>query len=342
MNFNVEMPAEGEAIVSIGAVSTPVNADHFAEPATDSARRILFKQTVQNVVVETSSYCNRRCGFCPNVDGTRLGGERLLPVDLFERIVADLGAIDYQRNILLHLYNEPMAAMDSLLERVSMARRAAPASKIKFNTNGDYLTRERLAELAHAGLTGIFVSVYGRHQGQWDDRFLEKRVRGFVQRLGMDGPISSAPGLSHAASGKVQGVEVSISARNLWRTGYDRGGLIEPLSVHRESPCLSPFTEFIVDHKGYVLPCCNVYTDRPEHIEHTIGNIRDFQSIFHAYSHPRLASWRKGLLAFSPGGELCRGCSRMNQEGHDSASNRSLLARAIAHIQREPTQTQDR
>lgn len=285
-----------------------------------------FARSVQHVVLELSAYCNRRCGFCPNTAGTRLKGETLMPQAIFERVIADLASIDYAATIYFHLYNEPLAAPEVLLARMRQARVRLPRSHFSLNTNGDYLTPELLAELESAGLNSLFVSIYGPDHGRWDDDYIRKRVRRVAKILGLTGMPTERPNLEHAMAGRVGAVALRIAGRNLWSTGYDRGGLVPELRVARSSPCLAPFTEFLVDHRGYALPCCNVYTDRPDHLAYTVGDLNDPSvDIFTVYAGARLRAWRKGLLAFKPGGDLCGGCSRGNYVALDTADNRAAL-----------------
>jgi hypothetical protein len=323
--FSISPDSYG-ARLTVGPFNGHVEALHFQEPTTAEERRELFARSVQHVVLELSAYCNRRCGFCPNTMGTRLKGETHMPAAVFERLIADLASIDYAATIYFHLYNEPLAAPEVLLARMRQARDKLPRAQFSLNTNGDYLTPALLAELEAAGLNSLFVSVYGPNHGRWVESYIRKRVHSIAAQLGLKGKAIDRPDVQHSIAGKVDAVALTVSARNLWNTGYDRGGLVPELRVARSSPCLAPFTEFLVDHRGYALPCCNVYTDRPDHLAYTVGDLNDpALDIFSVYAGARLRAWRDGLLAFEPGGELCGGCSRGNDPALDTAANRTAL-----------------
>jgi MoaA/NifB/PqqE/SkfB family radical SAM enzyme len=256
-----------------------------------------------------------------------------MPQETYERIISDLALIDYAQVIYFHLYNEPLAAPEVLLSRMRYARDRLPRAIFSLNTNGDYLTTALLADLDAAGCNSIFVSIYGPDHGRWDDAYIQKRVRRAAELLGVKGKLTERPGSEYAVAGKVGTVELRIAGRNLWATGYDRGGLVPELRVTRSSPCLAPFTEFLVDHRGYALPCCNVYTDRSDHLQYTVGNMSAVDlDIFSVYAGMRLRAWRKGLLAFDPGGELCSGCSRGNHPELDTPANRDALTQLRAHL----------
>lgn len=298
--------------------------DHFRPVATDADKRALFKESVKHVILEQSSYCNRRCGFCPNVGLTRIKEENLLPKALFEKIVGELAEIEFGGVVLFHLYNEPLAASDVLIERMAWARSRLPDCMFGFNTNGDYLTRPILDRLNEAGCDQIFVSVYGPRHGEWDDAYVRNRVLKIAKTLGVDDPLVETPGLRYQITTQVGRIRLFIAARNLWISGYDRGGLVPELARTRTSPCTSPISDFLVDHRGWVLPCCNVYTDEPEHLKHTIGRLED-QTIFDAYASATAQAWRNGLLRYSPGGELCESCTRNDHPGSGTPQSRADL-----------------
>jgi hypothetical protein len=204
------------------------------------------------------------------------------------------------------------------------ARALLPKAIFAINTNGDYLSSDLLGELEASGCNRISVSIYGPDHGNWHDEYISNRVRMLAKALGINAPISSRPGMLHSTSAKVGALALQISGRNLWKTGYDRGGLLPALRVRRSSPCLSPFADFLVDHRGYALPCCNVYTDRSEHLRYTIADMNvGSRDIFTAYGNGY--SWRNSLLRFDPGGELCDGCSRGNDSNIATPDNRADL-----------------
>ncbi len=48
----------------------------FSEIKDREAAREIFAKTINRVEMETHSYCNRRCSYCPNVVGDRLGANQ--------------------------------------------------------------------------------------------------------------------------------------------------------------------------------------------------------------------------------------------------------------------------
>jgi 2-deoxy-scyllo-inosamine dehydrogenase (SAM-dependent) len=58
-----------------------------------------------SIAIETSSWCNRRCAFCPNSVSPRSKSEEFMPLDLIEKVLNDLAAIGYRKRVELYIYN---------------------------------------------------------------------------------------------------------------------------------------------------------------------------------------------------------------------------------------------
>ena len=63
---------------------------------------------MQRVEVETHSYCNRRCGYCPNAAGDRLGPNVRMAEALYARIVGDLASIGLAETISIAQMGVPL------------------------------------------------------------------------------------------------------------------------------------------------------------------------------------------------------------------------------------------
>src|SRR3989344_6373293 len=93
------------------------------------------------VEIETSTYCNRTCSWCPNSTFQRSRAQNLMPENLFDKIVNDLKGVNYSGQIALHNYNEPL--MDPhLFSHIARVKQKLPGAKILILTNGDLLDVE--------------------------------------------------------------------------------------------------------------------------------------------------------------------------------------------------------
>jgi len=314
-----------------------VCADQLRRVTDPAEQRALFKGFVRRVVIETSSYCNRRCRFCPNADGSRLGARRTLPQEQFIAVVEDLAEIDFDGLILFHLYNEPLAN-PAIFDEVTLARQKLPNSKLHFNSNGDYIRPGTLARLAEAGLSSLHISIYGPEHGVFDLPYVADRVADMAEICGL--PRESAKWLSPLEC-RATGVfskddlrlPVTIQARNFNEVGYDRGALVDidgiPAQFQRRTPCPSPFDELLLTWNGAAVPCCNIVGDKPEHAAFTIGRLQGRGSIFALYADSPLVDWRRSLLKFADHQGPCAACTRMAKEV-DVLDSRHLAFNALA------------
>ena len=108
----------------------------YDERLSDEAKRALFKRNVTLVELEPHAFCNRTCSFCPNSTIDRLTVTSTLDRALYERVLQDLGSIDYSHVLRFARYSEPMAH-EHIYEMVATARSYLPKAEIDIVTNGD-------------------------------------------------------------------------------------------------------------------------------------------------------------------------------------------------------------
>ncbi len=113
--------------------------------------------SIRHVQVQTISWCNRSCAFCPS---QKFPIERaLMPLHCYERILDELAAFGFAGRFSPYLNNESL--LDKRLVRlVALARARLPASVLFVATNGDALTMDRALALFDAGLDRITINCY--------------------------------------------------------------------------------------------------------------------------------------------------------------------------------------
>lgn len=321
--------------VSSGAFTLQVCAAQLQRIEDPVRQRELFKNFVKRVVIETSSYCNRRCIFCPNSDGSRLSAHRMMPQEMFVSIIGELAEIEYDRVILFHLYNEPLAN-PAIYQQIALARQRLPNARLSFNTNGDYIRPETLGKLVAAGLSSLHISIYGPGHGIFDPEYVHERVADMAATCGLGRESATwinqleCRAMGVYSEGKVK-LPITIQARNFSVAGYDRGGLVEVSepTPDRMMPCPSPFDEVLLTWDGTAVPCCNIVGDKPEHHPFTVGSIGDLGSIFRIYADGPQVDWRRGLLRFGRQRGPCAQCTRLSTPVHE-LDNRHLAFNAAA------------
>jgi hypothetical protein len=145
---------------------TPELLQDLTDAPTEVKRQI-FKKYVRRVEIETNAKCNRICSFCPNSIVDRRRNETLADAEVLDRVFKELGAIDYQGQIVVARYSEPLANREYLYEQISRARTLVPHAELAITTNTDYLTRAVLDQLHKSGLNVVYMSIYLKANERW-------------------------------------------------------------------------------------------------------------------------------------------------------------------------------
>jgi cyclic pyranopterin phosphate synthase len=125
------------------------------------------------VEIEVNSRCNRRCVYCPNSVPGFASTEQHMSAELFERVILELGEIEFSGRLSFHFFNEPLLRRD-LESLIAWARPRLPLAYFVIYTNGDLLTESRYSALLEAGVDHFLVT---RHDF---DAFQERPFQ-FVQ-----------------------------------------------------------------------------------------------------------------------------------------------------------------
>ncbi|MCX8508525.1 MAG: radical SAM protein, partial [Rhodobacteraceae bacterium] len=254
--------------------------DVIADPAT---QRTIFRKSINRVEVETHSYCNRRCDYCPNVTGDRLGPNLLMADAVWQAILRDLAEVGYAGVFVLNSYNEPLYDRALILARLAELRAVLPGARTMIYTNGDYLVPGYAEDLAAAGLDYLHVSIHLKRGDVFSDAYVRARIEEISARAAIPVRyVTARPGELLVARFQTGALEMESRAINFDVHGNDRGGLLPQLSPQavRTAPCTFVFQHLHVGYNGNVMPCCHLRSDRPEHAAHVIGNIAGAGSIF--------------------------------------------------------------
>ena len=278
--------------------------EHFIEQTEKEHQRDIFNKSVQHVIIELFSHCNRRCSYCPNASGGRSKSNIFMREDVIAKIIGDLQSIRYEHNICLNLYNEPLAERKYLLDKISLIRTSLPKCYIYFSSNGDYLTSEYLKELKNAGLNKLYITLHPSGSGDYDDVQVLNRFAAFVKKIDVLPEFRSfVLGRYISADAFYQELPIEIFSSNYKDFGQNRGGVVDIQGQNnfvRTTPCERPFSNFTISYDGTIFPCCQLYADSDLHKQYSVANISSADSIFEIYSNKKLATWRAGLFTFGP------------------------------------------
>ncbi|WP_297204175.1 radical SAM protein [uncultured Brachyspira sp.] len=115
------------------------------------------KYFFHSVSLEISSYCNRKCHYCPNKDNET--PKEFMSWDIFKHSVEELKNINYTGIFQYHLFNEPLYD-ERLVELVKYTSLHLPKVIQVLISNGDLLTIEKASELSDAGINKFVVTVH--------------------------------------------------------------------------------------------------------------------------------------------------------------------------------------
>ena len=284
--------------------------DHYDRLLPRDRAVALFKRHVELIEVETTSYCNRTCSFCPNSSIDRRSEKVIMPEACWDNILRDLHDCDYDGSFFWCRYSEPLSER-RIIERIAEVRRAAPQSHICIDSNGDYLDGAFLAELVAAGLDYLLVDLYMPDADTYDLDAARDYHERFLERIGASATIqTTVPELSSRID--AIGIQVIVVVRNsasMQRGMSNRGGLVtHARRTQRVAPCYAPSRHLVIDWDGSVVACCQVRSDVAQHRDAVVAQVGvNGVGLIEAYA--ALAHWRDALRAFGPKTGPCATCT---------------------------------
>jgi MoaA/NifB/PqqE/SkfB family radical SAM enzyme len=314
--------------------SKEISPHLFSPDVSSKSARMLFKNYVSVINLEIFSLCNRVCSYCPDSLVDRHSKNSYMPDDVFHSILSNLANIEYDNKVILNLYNEPLADYDFLCKRISEIRDNIPNAKISFNSNGDYITNDKLSQLSELGVSSIFITLHPSANVKYEDEDRLSHFKNFFKRLNREYSIEDFITNRHFSSHfLVNSLIVEVMANNHELYGNSRGNALDLDSYHtqeeiwsfegkelnlvkldedRQWPCTRPFREFTVYHTGEVYPCCNIFADLDVDKKNAVGNVGDGFSIFELYASAKLANYRLDLIDHSEKKIPCNTCFEMD------------------------------
>lgn len=238
------------------------------EPYTYEKVNVIKQLLLPSVVeIETSTYCNRQCEWCPNSKHSRGREHNFMDQTLFKKIIGDLRNIDYHDSISLHNYNEPLLD-PNIYERVQYVHEQLPDAEIRFFTNGDFLNLEKCYKLETAGVSLLWITLHEVVDHPAPHAMIEEHWRHVINTTGSIDLVDKTD---------LYGFKQSTSFGNMKLLYYvpyistlsSRGGLLEKFnhSIDTETVCLAPFTCSAIDYQGNMKICYDIYPDHAPHRE---------------------------------------------------------------------------
>lgn len=317
---------------------TIVSTLHFRPQTDERLKREAFRQAVTYIDVETSSQCNRRCGYCPNAFNDRLTSNRFMDDAVFSSLIEDLRLIDYARELHFVGFNEPLMHRQNILSRVAQARRALPRANIIVFSNGDYLDRSYLDELVAAGMSALIVSVHLAPEKPYSEEAVFDRINRLARNLDtMIRPIQYLAGAIINVQLVRDDLDITVRQIDYQRFGSNRASSLKnvgPQIEMRTAACLLPIHQFVLGHQGKAMPCCTMVSDDPHNSAHVVGDLAAGASVFDIYCGRSLVAWRRSLFHVGPKRAPCDKCA--DNRGAADLDNAALYAPWAGFVSLEP------
>gem|GEM_PF-542153 len=217
------------------------------------------------IQIQTVSWCNRRCAFCPS--GKFPVAKAFMPIPVYHRVIHQLRALQFAGRISPYLMNESLIDR-RLPDLIAYTRAHCPESWIAINTNGDALAEDLLCRLFDAGLNSLDINAYDstvQHEAHLTlvSRVVARRAD-ILCRVGYRNPFFQGENLPRSTK--------LINCRDVafWEPRYlaklatpdmqNRSGNM-PGAYRPEAPlalgCPRPFMQMYVNYLGQAVLCCN-------------------------------------------------------------------------------------
>lgn len=236
--------------------------------------------TLRMVDINPIELCNRKCSFCPRSDSSIYSNmNNRITIETCKNLAGGLHDMNYTGRIGFAGFGEPLLHKE-LEECVSAIAKNLPDVKwMEINTNGDYLTRDKIESLAESGVNTISVSMY--------DEDVSEQITDICK-----------------------GIDISIIYRHHYNKTddynlnvVDRKNIItKQIKYNYDKPCYIPFYKTFIDWNGDVLICDNDWSRSV-----TFGNVNT-ESFKDIWLGEKLMEYRKQLLTTRTGLLPCNTC----------------------------------
>ena len=260
--------------------------NNFLISSMKRAKERVSPYQFSTISIETTTYCNRSCHYCPNSTDLARPAQKM-DEQLFREIIDSLARHNYKGIINPHFYGEPLTD-DRICTFVTYIRNKLPQATIKLFTNGDLLTVDNYLELKKAGVNVFRISNHS-------PIISAKLVQTLSQIMQHHTHLYSVELFDYYHLVKVKDQRI-----------YNRGGLLD-IPTTAKAGC-----EFVqevnVDYAGNVVLCCHDYLSAV-----TLGNCAQ-SDVVDLWNSKEYKKVRKEILAGNWIFDLCRKC----QSGSDS------------------------
>lgn len=258
-----------------------------------------FKKVPFRVMIENTNICQANCVFCPHQAMKRRIGT--MEMTLFKKIIdqCQKSAINY---VTIYGFGEPLLDKH-FFEKVVYAKSAA-IPRVTTNTNGMYLTKEKIKKIFNSGIDEIYISfdaltnkTYKKIRPGLDFKTVESNILNLIyerkkRKLDkpeiilsyVETPDNQKETLKYIQKWQNKVNHISISFMHNWTGQIKNQGM---LKNGKRDPCRLLWTDMTISWNGDVPLCCNDYENKI-----ILGNINN-QSIKQIWGGEKLKKIRE-------------------------------------------------
>ncbi|MBT8720403.1 radical SAM/SPASM domain-containing protein [Brachyspira hyodysenteriae] len=225
------------------------------------------------VSFEISTYCNRKCWYCPNKDNET--PKEYMSLEIFHHAVEELKKLKFSGSIIYNIYGEPL--FDERLEYfVQYIKDNLPNATSLLISNGDILNIDRAKSLLHAGMDKFIITVHDKNPERNLERL--KPVKEFLKEKMI--------------------LQVSSDLQLV-----NRGGIVDISNAKNKfnaKKCPS-IKNIQIKRNGDIILCCHDY-----YAKYVMGNIMkdSIVNIYNSYRNLRIRLLRDNIADL----EICKKC----------------------------------
>lgn len=238
--------------------------------------------TLRMIEINPIEICNRKCYFCPRVFDEYQNRSLKISKETVSKIACDLHYIQYTGRVGFVGYGEPTLhkQLPELIRTIAMVQ---TIQWIEVNTNGDFLTREKILEYKEAGCTNITVSMY------------DKDISDILYYM-------------------ADGIDIEIVPRHCYPSKFELS-LVNRNEIYKEKEilnikrnCYIPAYKMFIDWNGDILICSEDWR-RVSKLDNVLNtSIKDIW-----LNNPKLRHYRKNL--FQANRAQCNPCNKCDING---------------------------
>jgi len=268
-----------------------------------------FASALKLIEIETFSFCNRKCWFCPNSFVDRISTNSIMPENIYLDLLDQLAEIDFAGELTYSRYNEPLSQRNLFIKRVKQAREKLPHAILRANTNGDYVTRDYIEELCDVGFNQLWIQQYLANHEKYNHEKMKIRAQKKIKKLNLPATIlTDIPGCKLEYDLSYRDMTIHIRSRNFELDGSSRGDTV-PIAAEytRTQRCLQPSHNMYIDYNGSVMVCCALRSDVPGQESGIVGHISDGK-LWDIYASEKYKPWREHHKEDGPKEGFCKSC----------------------------------